>query len=86
MTIPYLGATNHDINKLMLIIVNIAKMMFRNVLSDRRSRMAVPNFTPMNTHTTPKVEIHTSVPVNNPKCPNPVIMIRLDIVNEQLAA
>ena len=70
----------------MLIIVNIVKMMFRNALSDKPSRMAVPNLTPMNTHTTPKVEINTSVPVNNPRCPNPAIMIRLDIVNEQLAA
>ena len=70
----------------MLIIVNIAKIIFRNALSDRRSRIAVPNFTPMNTHTTPKVEITTSTLVNNPRCPNPAIMIRLDIVNEQLAA
>ena len=70
----------------MLIIVNIAKIIFRNALSDRRSRIAVPNFTPMNTHTTPKVEINTSPPVNNPRCANPAIMIRLDIVNEQLAA
>ena len=70
----------------MLIVVNIAKMMVRNALSDKRLRIAVPNFTPMNTHTTPAVEITTSVPVNNPRCPNPAIMIRLDIVNEQLAA
>ena len=70
----------------MLIIVNIVKMMFRNALSDKPSRMAVPILTPMNTHTTPKVEMNTSVPVNNPRCPNPAIMIRLDIVNEQLAA
>ena len=70
----------------MLIIVKIVKMMFRNAFSDRRSRMAVPNLTPMNTHITPKVEITTSVPVNNPRCPNPAIMIKLDIVKEQLAA
>ena len=31
-------------------------------------------------------EITTSVPVNNPRYPNPAIMIRLDIVKEQLAA
>ena len=70
----------------MLIIVNIVKIIFRNALSDRRSRMAVPNFTPMNTHTTPKVEITIPVPLNNPRCPNPAIMIKLDIVKEQLAA
>ena len=70
----------------MLIIDNIAKIILRNARSDRRSRIAVPNLTPMNTHTTPKVEITTSTLVNNPRCPNPAIMIRLDIVNEQLAA
>ena len=70
----------------MLIIVNMVKIIFRNALSDRRSRIAVPNLTPMKTHTTPKVDINTSVPVNNPRCPNPAIMIKLDIVNEQLAA
>ena len=40
----------------------------------------------MNTHKTPKVEITTSDPVKSPKYPNPTIMIRLDIVNEQFAA
>ena len=77
---------NDDISKLMLIIVNIAKMSFRNVFSDRRLRMAVPNLTPTNTHITPKVEITTSLPENSPKCPSPTIMIRLDIVKEQFAA
>jgi len=70
----------------MLIIVNIAKMILRNALSDKCSRIEVPNFTPKNTHTTPAAEITTSTPVNKPRWLNPAIMIKLDIVKEQLAA